>query len=61
MLAAAALVLAFTGPGPLSLDRALGISWSGDAWGVAALAGGLFGGAVPLLTRKSESAQPHAA
>ena len=61
VLAATALALAFAGPGPLSLDRALGISWSGDAWGVAALAGGLFGGAVPLLTRKTESAEPHAA
>jgi putative oxidoreductase len=63
VLGGAALALAFTGPGALSLDRALGISWSGDAWGLAALAAGLTGGAVPLLTRKTErtSTAPDAA
>jgi putative oxidoreductase len=53
VLGGAALTLAFTGPGALSLDRALGISWSGDAWGLAALATGLAGGAVPLLSRRT--------
>jgi len=52
VLAAAALALAFTGPGAISLDQALGISWSGDAWGLGALAAGLIGGAVPLIARK---------
>lgn len=63
VLGGAALALAFTGPGTLSLDRALGISWSGDAWGLAALAAGLTGGAVPLLSRKTErtSTAPDAA
>jgi len=61
-LGAAAAALAFTGPGALSLDQAFGISWSGDAWGAAALAAGLIGGAVPLLTRKTEvSTAPNAA
>jgi putative oxidoreductase len=52
VLGAAALALAFTGPGALSADHALGISLSGDAWGLAALAAGVFGGAVPLLARR---------
>jgi putative oxidoreductase len=53
VLGGAALALAFTGPGAISLDRALGITWSGVTWGVAALAVGLIGGAVPLLARKT--------
>lgn len=52
ILGAAALTLAFTGPGAISLDQALGVSWSGEAWGLGALAAGLIGGAVPLATRK---------
>ena len=50
-LAAGALALAFTGPGALSMDAALGIAWSGAAWGVTALALGLLGGWAQLLTR----------
>ena len=63
VLAAAAVALAFTGPGAISLDHALGISWSGEKWGLGALAAGLIGGAVPLLARKQPvtSATPHAA
>ena len=52
VLGAAALALAFTGPGPISLDQALGISSSGETWGLGALAAGVIGGAVPLVTRK---------
>ena len=52
VLGAAALALAFTGPGAISLDQALGITWSGETWGLGALAAGLIGGAVPLVTRK---------
>ena len=52
-LAGAAVALAFTGPGGLSLDHALGIRWSGEGWGLAALAAGLVGGAVPLVGRKT--------
>src|SRR5215475_13904046 len=40
VLGAAALTLAFTGPGLLSLDEALGISWSGSVWGLGALVAG---------------------
>ncbi len=50
-IAAAALALAFTGPGALSLDAALGIAWFGPAWGVTALSLGLLGGGAQLLTR----------
>jgi putative oxidoreductase len=53
VLAGAALALAFTGPGVFSLDQALGISWSGEAWGLGALAAGLLGAAVPLIARKT--------
>jgi putative oxidoreductase len=52
VLGAAALALAFTGPGAISLDQTLGITWSGETWGLGALAAGLIGGAVPLITRK---------
>ena len=52
VLGAAALALAFTGPGAISLDQALGITRSGETWGLGALAAGLVGGAVPLITRK---------
>ncbi|HXB55510.1 MAG TPA: DoxX family protein, partial [Vicinamibacteria bacterium] len=53
VLGATAVALAFTGPGNFALDQALGISWSGEAWGLAALAAGLVGGVVPLLARKT--------
>jgi putative oxidoreductase len=56
VLGAAAVALAFTGPGALSLDQALGVSWSGATWGLAALTAGLVGGAVPLLARKTAPA-----
>jgi putative oxidoreductase len=42
-LAAAALVLADSGPGPFSLDEKLGIRMSGPLWAIAALAAGLAG------------------
>lgn len=50
-LAAGALALAFTGPGALSLDNALRLDWSGPTWGVAALAIGIAGGGLQLVTR----------
>jgi len=56
VLAGAGLALAFTGPGALSVDAALGLGGSGVAWGLAALVGGLVGGAVPLLSRKTSPA-----
>jgi len=56
ILAGAALALAFTGPGALSLDQALGVAWSGEAWGLGALVAGLIGGAAPLLARHANEA-----
>jgi putative oxidoreductase len=56
VLAAAALAVAFSGPGFFSLDRLLGISWSGGSWGLAALALGLLTGAAQLLARKTPPA-----
>ena len=49
VLAVAALTLAFTGPGSLSLDAVLGLERSGVVWGVAALLAGLVGGGTALL------------
>ena len=51
VLAAAALALAFTGPGALSLDAVFGLQLSGAIWGVAALVAGLAGGAIQLAGR----------
>jgi putative oxidoreductase len=48
VLLATAAALGFSGPGRLSLDRALGWSSGGIGWGLAALAGGLATGAAVL-------------
>ena len=57
VLSVAALTLAFTGPGSLSLEAFLNYSNSGTVWGVAAFLVGVVGGTIPLLERKaSESA-----
>jgi putative oxidoreductase len=50
VLAAAAVALADTGPGPWSLDRAVGIEMSGPAWALAALGAGYAG---PLLLERA--------
>ena len=52
VLALAALSLAFTGPGSLSLDAALGLNLSGAQWGLAAVAAGTVGTILPLATRR---------
>jgi putative oxidoreductase len=49
VLAAAALTLAFTGPGSLSIDALIGLSRSGSVWGIGALLAGLAGGGAALL------------
>ena len=49
VLAAAALALAFTGPGSLSIDALAELERSGTFWGVAALLTGLAGGGTALL------------
>ena len=60
VLGAVALALAFTGPGDASIDRALGISWAANAWGLAALVVGLLGGSVALLARNPVQTAPAA-
>jgi putative oxidoreductase len=57
-LAAAAFALADTGPGPWSLDRALGIEMSGPAWALAALGAGIAG--PRLLERAAPAPEPPA-
>jgi putative oxidoreductase len=52
VLAVAGLTLAFTGPGPLSLDAALGLTAGGEVWGLGALAAGVIGGAIQLAQRR---------
>jgi putative oxidoreductase len=56
VLGLAALSLAFTGPGAFSLDALLGLPFAGARWGLAALAVGVIGGALPLLTRRRVAA-----
>ena len=51
VLGLAALSLAFTGPGPLSLDALFGVDFAGASLGVAALIAGIAGAAVQLATR----------
>ena len=45
VLIAAAIALAEVGPGPISLDHALGHEWYGPGWAAAALAAGALGAA----------------
>src|SRR3984893_14980023 len=52
VLGAGALAVAFTGPGDLSLDRSLGISWAGGSWGLLALFLGHHADGGELFTRK---------
>ncbi len=56
VLGVAALTLAFTGPGSLSLDARFGHYLSGTFWGMAALLAGVLGGVVPLLQRSAAPA-----
>ncbi len=57
VLAIVALTIAFTGPGPISLDALLGLHDAGDGWGLGALALGLAGGALRLANRQVAAAQ----
>lgn len=58
VLGIAALSLAFTGPGPLSVDALLGLDLSGAGWGLAALVAGLAAGSVQLAIRQPIASQP---
>ncbi len=54
VLIAAALAIAESGPGPLSVDHALGVERSGPGWALAALAAGIFGYAGARLVNAAE-------
>jgi putative oxidoreductase len=53
VLGLVALGLAFTGPGALSVDGALGLELKGVPWGGAAAVAGVIGGAIQIGTRRS--------
>ena len=52
VLGVAALTLAFTGPGALSLDALLGHCLSGTLWGGVSFLLGVLGGVVALVRRR---------
>ncbi len=61
VLGAAALTLAFTGPGAWSVDALLGLSTGGLFWGLAATVVGALGAVFQLAQRRrrtSETGQP---
>src|SRR4029077_3634005 len=58
LVVAAALALAFVGPGQYSLDAAEGVQLSGLARGIGALLGGLVLAGGALLSRKVPAAAP---
>ena len=49
VLAVAALTVAFTGPGSLSIDALAGLQRTGTFWGIAALLAGVVGAGTALL------------
>jgi putative oxidoreductase len=57
VLGVAALSVAFTGPGSLSLDALFGNQFSGIFSGIAALVVGILGGLFSLIQRRRTSAQ----
>ncbi|HKQ57005.1 MAG TPA: DoxX family protein [Candidatus Eisenbacteria bacterium] len=61
VLGLAALSLAITGPGTLSVDALVGLDLAGWGWAIAALAVGLTGGAIQLAGRRPAAAQPETA
>ncbi len=60
ILGIAALSIAFTGPGPLSLDAVLGVQDAGAGWGLAALVVGLAGAGLQLAKRQVSAPAPSA-
>jgi putative oxidoreductase len=57
VLGIAALSIAFTGSGALSIDARLGYSFSGDAWGGIALLIAVAGAGVQLAQRRAPQAR----
>ena len=60
VLGVAALSLAFTGPGALSIDALAGVTLEGNLWGVGALTVAALGSALQLAQRRVGSGE-HAA
>ena len=60
VLSIAALTVAFTGPGSLSIDALVGYHLSGTFWGMAALLVGVLGGVTSLIQRRAIPAQQSA-
>jgi putative oxidoreductase len=54
LIASSAIALAFTGPGRISLDNALGLNLGGTDWGIAALAAAALSAAMVLASRKQQ-------
>ena len=54
VLGGAAAAVAFTGPGAVSFDRAVGFSGGGNLWGLFAVVLGVAGAAAQLATRRTE-------
>ena len=54
VLAGAAAALAFTGPGDVSFDHAVGFAGGGSLWGLFAVVLGVAGAAAQLATRRTE-------
>lgn len=54
VLAGAAAAVAFTGPGDVSFDRAVGFDSGGNLWGLFAVVLGIAGAAAQLATRRTE-------
>jgi len=61
VLAAAALTFAEIGPGPVSLDHALGMERSGPGWALLALAAGIAGPTVMVQAGEAPPAETSAA
>ena len=59
VLAAAALSVAFSGPGVLSLDALLGYSFAGTLWGIGAIVVAVLGALVQLAQRHPSAAAGH--
>ena len=59
VLAAAALSVAFSGPGVLSIDALLGYSFAGTLWGIGAIVVAVVGAMVQLAQRHPSAAASH--
>src|SRR5882672_5278878 len=59
VLAAAAVSVAFSGPGVLSIDALLGYSFAGTLWGIGAIVVAVVGALVQLAQRHPSAAAGH--